>query len=75
LLHLTALHGLPAIMAWQSTQAYNPGNFFDCYHVAYLPHVDLFVTDDAQLRSARQWWPESTLMAKIVGTDTLQGQT
>jgi len=74
LLHLTALHGLAAIMAWQSTQAYNPGNFFDCYHVAYLPHVDLFVTDDAQLSRAREWWPESTLLAKIVGTETLQGE-
>lgn len=71
-LHLTALHGMAAIMAWQCTKPYNRGNFFDCYHVAYLPHVDMFVTDDAQLREVRRWWPASTLLAKIVDVDALQ---
>jgi len=53
------IRAMGALMAWQTTKKYNAGNFFDCYHMVYLPHVDVFVTDDEGFHSFQSAFPDA----------------
>lgn len=57
--------GMGVLMAWQATKRHSRGNFFDCYHLAYVPHVDEFLTFDRLLLEFARTNPESTNCQKV----------
>jgi hypothetical protein len=65
--------GMAALMAWQSTIKYDPGNFFDCYHLLYIPHVEAFVTGDRAFHVFRERHPDSINLAKVVRVGDVLG--
>jgi len=57
--------GMAALMSWQATKKYNPGNLYDCYHLLYLPHVDNFITGDTAFHAFRDHHSGSEMLKRI----------
>lgn len=59
------LVGMGAILAGQTLRKYNRGNYLDCFHAAYSPHVDEVLTADVGLLECVALWDAVPHFAKV----------
>jgi len=57
LMEVGPLVGIGAVLASQAEHGWDTGHAIDCFHLAYLPFVDYFVTNDRGIHLAAKDWP------------------
>ena len=57
LMEVGPLVGIGAVLASQAEHGWDAGHAIDCFHLAYLPFVDYFVTNDRGIHLAAKDWP------------------